>query len=208
MPWDSYWSSLKLELSYKNACTKTLKSSWHACEDQTFCIHWEFAYHIFWIFFPSLLNYGAQIWGQYHNCHVKRVTKLKDKAIRIINFSHFRESASKLYKKSKILKFKDSITLNNYLYVHDSLKCSLPHVLINNFEYLHALHDHNTRKAALQCVKLLTSRTLVYGIRSVTGQSARGWNHLQLTCSFDNMHLSTRNVCKKVISQFVLNNYQ
>ena len=80
-------------------------------------VHDENLYIIYFGIFSSLLNYGAQIWGQYHNCHIKRVTKLQDKAIRIINFAHFRESTSKLYKKSKILKFKDSITLNNYLYV-------------------------------------------------------------------------------------------
>ena len=34
-----------------------------------------------------LLNYGAQIRDQYHNCHIKGITKLQDKAIRIINFS-------------------------------------------------------------------------------------------------------------------------
>ena len=151
--------------------------------------------NIYFGIFSSLLNYGAQIWGQYHYCHIKRIMKLQDKAIIISNFAHFRESISKLYKKSKILKCKDSIPLNTY-------------VLINNSEYFHDLHDHNTRKAALHCVKLPTSRTLVYGIHSVTGQSARAWNHLQLTCSFNNMHLSTRNVCKRVIPQFVLNNYQ
>ena len=36
---------------------------------------------IYFGFFSSLLNYGAQIWGQYLNCHIKRVTKLQDKAI-------------------------------------------------------------------------------------------------------------------------------
>ena len=49
---------------------------------------------------------------------LKRITKLQDKAIRIINFAHYRESTSKLYKNSKILKFKDNITLNNYLYIY------------------------------------------------------------------------------------------
>ena len=142
---------------------------------------------IYFGMFSSLLNYGAQIWSQCHNCHRKRVTKLQDKAIRIINFAHFRESTSKLYKKSKILKFKGSITLNNYLYVHDSLKCSLPHVF-------------------MLCMIIILVRQLynVYGIHSVKGQFARAWNHLQLTCPFDNMHLCTRNVCKKVISQFSL----
>ena len=36
-----------------------------------------------------------------------------------------------------------------YYNVHYSLKCCLPFVLLNNFEYLHDFHDHNTHKAAL-----------------------------------------------------------
>ena len=71
--------------------------------------------NIYYGIFSSLLNYGAQVWGQHHNCHIKRIIKLQDKAIRIINYAHYRESTSQLYKNSKILKFKDNITLNNYI---------------------------------------------------------------------------------------------
>ena len=163
--------------------------------------------NIYFGIFSSLLSYGAQVWGQHQNAHIKRIIKLQDKAIRIINFAHYRASTPKLYKNSKILKFKDSITLNNYLYVHNSFKRCLPSVLLNKFEYLHDIHGYNTRNAALQCVKLPTSRTLMYGIHSITGQSARAWNYFQINCSSANMHLSTKNVCKKVILQFFLSNY-
>ena len=162
--------------------------------------------NIYFGIFSYLLNYGAQVWGQHHNCHIKRIIKLQDKAIRIINYAHYRESTSQLYKNSKILKFKDNITLNNYIYVHDSFTGRLPLVLADNFKYLHDFHDHNTRQAALRCVKLAISRTLKYGIHSVTGQSARAWNYLQINCSF-NMYFSPRKICKKIISQFFLNNY-
>ena len=155
--------------------------------------------NIYFGIFSSLLNYGAQVWGQHHNCHIKHIIKLQDKAIRIINYAHYRESTSQLYKNSKILKFKDNITLNNYIYVHDSFTGRLPLVLAYKFKYLHDFHDHNTRQAALRCVKLPISRTLKYGIHSVTGQSARAWNYLQINCSF-NMYFSTRKVCKKIIS--------
>ena len=163
--------------------------------------------NIYFGIFASILNYGAQVWGQYNNIHIKRIIKLQDKAIRIINFANYREPTSKLYKNSKILKFKDNLTLNNYVYVHDSLKGHLPVALLNNFDYLHEIHDHKTRNSVLQCVKLPNSRTLVYGIHSVIGQSARAWNYLQINCSSENMHLSTRGVCKKKITQFFINSY-
>ena len=68
-------------------------------------------------------SHGAQIWGQCQHSHVKRIIKLQDRAIRIINFSQYREPTSALYKKSEVLEFKDNITLNNYLY--DNLKIIL-----------------------------------------------------------------------------------
>ena len=71
------------------------------------------------------------------------------------------------------------------MYVHDSLKGYLPSVLTNNFDYLHEIHNYNTRTSALYCVKLPISRTFLYGIDSVKGQSARAWNYLQTNCSAD-----------------------
>ena len=120
--------------------------------------------------------YGSQIWGNNHNIHINRIIKLQDKALRILNFAHYRTPTSPLYKKSKILKFRDNITLNNFVFVHDSFKGILPHILNNNFVYLQNLHDHNTRISSLYHVKLPESNTLIYRINSITGQSARAWN--------------------------------
>ena len=163
--------------------------------------------NIYFGIFSSILNYGAQIWGQNHNKHIARIMKLQDRAIRVINFSGYREPTSKLYKSSNILKFKDNITLNNYIYVHDSMKGRLPFVLSNNFEYLEDNHTHDTRILALQCVKLPVSRTLTYGIHSVTGQSSRAWNYLQINCSKENLHSRPRGTCKERITKFFIDNY-
>ena len=152
--------------------------------------------------FASLLNYGAQIWGQCQHSHVKRIIKLQDRAIRIINFSQYREPTSALYKKSEVLKFKDIITLNNYLY--DNFKGLLPTALLNKFAYLHDSHDHNTHNASLHCVKLPVSRTLVYGIHSISGQAARAWNYLHIKCAQNNLHTRSRSVCKKLLINVLL----
>ena len=53
--------------------------------------------NIYFGIFASIMNYGAQIWGQHMNQHVLRVIKLQNKAIRIMNFAQFQEPCSKLY---------------------------------------------------------------------------------------------------------------
>ena len=105
--------------------------------------------NIYFGIFSSILNYGSLIWGQYENAHIKRIMKLQNKAIRIINFAGFREPSSQLYQNSKILKFKDNITLNNFLYVHNSLNRCSPSSQLNTFAYLHDAHKQNAHNSAL-----------------------------------------------------------
>ena len=139
---------------------------------------------IYFGIFSSILMYGSQLWGNHHNIHRNRIVKLQDKALRILNFAHYRAPTSPLYKNSKILKFRDNITLNNSVFGHDSFKGILPHIL-NNFVYLQNLHDNNTRISSQYHVKLPKSNTLIYGINSITGQSARACNYFQ--SKFDNL---------------------
>ena len=162
---------------------------------------------IYFGIFASLMNYGSQIWGQYTNANIKRIIKLQNKAIRIINFANYREPTTKLYQKSGILKFQDNIRLHNYLFVHDSMNRRLPACFYDKFQYLHEVHVHSTRSAAQQCVTLPKSRTLVYGLYSITDQSSRSWNNLQIMNSSDNLHVLSRNICKKKITNKFLQKY-
>ena len=47
--------------------------------------------NIYFGIFSSIIMYGAQIWGQNHNIHVKWIIKLQEKAIRIINFAEYHD---------------------------------------------------------------------------------------------------------------------
>ena len=157
---------------------------------------------IYFGIFSSILMYGSQIWGNHHNIHLNRITKLQDKALRILNFAHYHAPTTPLYKNSKILKFRDNITLNNnFVFVHDSFKGILPHILNNNFVYLRNLHDHNIRISSQYHVKLHKSNTLIYGIKSITGQSARAWNYFQ--SKFDNLCYKSLRCCKKCNNTFL-----
>ena len=163
--------------------------------------------NIYFGIFASIMNYGAQIWGQYMNQHVLRVVKLQNKAIRIMNFAQSQEPCSKLYQKSQILKFQDSINVTNYLYVHNSLNKRLPVALTDKFQYIHENHSIHTRHSAKQCIKLPIARTSQYGIYSIDGSSARTWNSYQITHHKSNLHLQSPYSCKKTLTQHLLSTY-
>ena len=153
------------------------------------------------------MTYGSQIWGQYVNTHVQRIIKLQDKSIRIINFADYHAPTTELYKSMKILKLKDNITLNNYLYVHDSLSRRIPSPLQQKFTYIQDKHSYCTRNSDKKCVNLPISRTIEYGIHSITSQSARSWTHIQIIYQKDDLHISSRNQCKQKIKLHFIDTY-
>ena len=157
--------------------------------------------------FYSLMTYGAQVWGQHNNIHIRRISKLNDKAIRIMNFAKYNEDPSKHYKNLNILKFQDIIKLNNYLYVHDHFNSNLPISLLNNFKYIHSAHNHNTKISSANCVELPKSNTLQYGIHSVFGQSIRHWNRFQVILKDSTLHAQSKYSCKVLITKHLISLY-
>ena len=158
---------------------------------------------IYFSIFSSLLTYSCQIWGQQPNVHIKRIIKLQNKALRIINFADFQAPSSQLYKSSKILKLQDLIKLKNFLYVYDCFTDNVPTSINGSFAFVKSRHDHMTRIVKQNCVNLPISKTINYGIHSIKGQSARHWNSLRVS----DIHHETRNKCKQIISLYFFNSY-
>ena len=73
--------------------------------------------------FNSHLVHTCEIWGQEQNSRLfKNLIKLEEKALRIINFKNFNESANPLFKVNQILKISDFIAYKNTLFVGKSIK--------------------------------------------------------------------------------------
>ena len=161
---------------------------------------------IYFAIFSSLMNYGSHVWGQKITSNVKRIMKLQDKCLRIINFAKYHDEPSKLYQISKIFKFEDQIKFNNYFHVHDSINRTLPPSLQDHFHYLHGAHVHKTKLSTQYCVKLPKSGTVNHGIHSITSQAARSWNvfHVEIK---KNLHVLSRAECKKELAEHILNSY-
>ena len=152
------------------------------------------------------MNYGSHVWGQKITSDVKRVMKLQDKSLRIINFAKYHDDPSKLYQTSKIFKFEDQIKFNGYFYVHDSINRTLPPSLQDQFQYLHGSHVHKNKLSTQHCVKLPKSGTVNHGIHSITGQSARAWNVFHVVIQ-KNLNILSRAECKKELTEHILTSY-
>ena len=162
---------------------------------------------IYYGIFSSILTYGCQIWEQIENKNINRILKLQDQAIRVINFAHFNDSRNPLYNNSKILKLSDNIKLLNFMFVHDSVNGTLPTILNNNFTLFQNLHNHDTRGAELNIIKLPKARTQFNGIKSIRYASINIWNNIIKKFPDKNLQNKSKSYCKKLMTQNLLESY-
>ena len=162
---------------------------------------------IYFGIFHSIMSYGSQIWGQFLNPSVKKISKLQNRSIRIINFAHFRTPVNMYYKQNNILTLTDIVQLNNFLLVHDHYHNNLPATFNNMFSYTKDLHSHNTRGSNQQHICFPRVNTQTYGINSIKYQSIKIWNTINKTLSIEQLPLKKKSHCKSIIIQHILNNY-
>ena len=160
---------------------------------------------IYFSIFSSLLSYASIIWGQNNNLQLNRVVSLQNKAIKVINFADPRESPSISYKTSRILRIRDFIKLQNFMFAHDSINNQLPLTLCNTFTLLLNTHSHLTRTAQNFNVALPIIRTSTYGLNSITSQAASEWNFFMN--HFNQLHNKSRSSSKALITKFFLDSY-
>ena len=157
--------------------------------------------------FSSILLYGCQVWGQHQNPLLNKIEKLQKNAIRIITFSEFNSHTNPLFKKLKILKFKDQITLSNCLLVHDQIHNELPNTFNNYFITTNDLYTANTKsaKAGKLFVPLVNSTR--YGRHSIKHSCILAWNHMIGQLPNTDFTIIKRNDLKKLISDKFLESY-
>ena len=78
---------------------------------------------IYYSIFNFHLMYACEIWGQnQNNLLVRKLIKLQDKALRLINFQPLNAPAGPLYQRNKILKITDFMNYKNIFFVRNSLR--------------------------------------------------------------------------------------
>ena len=88
------------------------------------------------------------------------------------------EPSEPLYQKLKISKLKNSIILNNYLFVFDKLTNNLPDVFDQFFQSLKEQHKHNTRGLQQNLLNIPEANTQMLGSNSIKIKSIKDWNEV------------------------------
>ena len=161
---------------------------------------------IYYSLFNSHLIYACQMLGQ-NKKYPEKLSTLQNKAIRMINFKQHDHSVDELYNTNGILKIKDYIDLLHCLFVKTVLyNESLP-AFSKYFERSYNLHNHTTRQANHNSVKIYHMNTQSYGYNSVRKKSASTWNFIANKIKTDMITEFTIKV-KQMIKTFLINSYQ
>ena len=163
---------------------------------------------IYHAIFSSHMIYGSQVWGQSITTHTEKISKLQNRAMRIISFADFRAEVNPLYAKNSVLKLEDQIKMQNCLFVFDFLQKKLPECFDGYFKKLDEIYSEETTtiNSELGCLFTPFVSTVKYGLHSITRQCITSWNFLTKELNTDLSKLS-RPVLKKKISSYFFDKY-
>ena len=125
--------------------------------------------------------------------------------MRIINFQPNRCSASPSFKNCKILKLKDNINIQNFLFAHDSIKNNLPIPLLNQLFFVDTGHD--TRNEDFYQLKKPPTRTITYGTNSIKSKSVEIWNTINRHHFNKKLHEKSRASCMLFAKKYFIDQY-
>ena len=128
---------------------------------------------IYYSIFNSHLIYACEIWGQNQNSlRFTKVTKLQNKALKVINFQSSDSPTGPLYQRNKVLRIADFISYKNALFVRNILKKENPQVFHEMFIMLNQNHTYNTRAATYHFLDISQVKTTHFGQYSVKFQAS------------------------------------
>ena len=157
--------------------------------------------------FSSHLTYGAQIWGQQHNCQTDIITRLQNRALRILNFEDLDADPNPLYKEHGILKVNDIIKIKNIELIYDYQNNLLPQSFQNDFLKLENIYTSvRTRNSRLGCLFVPRRNSTKYGLNSISHQSILTWNTFTRLLN-RNLALMPRNELKCQLKRHFLQLY-
>ena len=98
--------------------------------------------------------------------------------MRIMTFSEFKAHSEPLFKELEILKFTDSISLYNCVFVFDYLHGNLPDSFSETFRRIEDSHDTETRQACTGMLSIPKYNTTQFGLKSIYQKCINSWNVL------------------------------
>ena len=142
--------------------------------------------NIYHAIFSSHIMYGSQVWTTKLISVTEKIYRLQKAAMRIMTFSEFRAHSEPLFKKLEILKFQDSIVVNNCSFVYDYLNNKLPRSFINTFLRTDDLYKYKTRQATIGKLYIPAYKTTTFGLKCIYKRCINSWNKITTELNLTN----------------------
>ena len=97
--------------------------------------------------FHSHLAYLCLVWGQ-AKFSLNRITLLQKRTIRILHSAAYRDHTSPLFHRSKVLKFVDIVSLENWIFVSKYFNDKAFSLFSNHFKLTVSRHSYCTRSVS------------------------------------------------------------
>ena len=117
--------------------------------------------------------------GEDQNEEFKKIEKLQENAIRIINFLPLNPPVEKQIYEMNILKLKAFIMLQNILFVRDCLSENVPGSFSDKFHPSKVPLNHTKRSSSTYQLKVNDFKTERYGRKLIVNKCTLDWNNLQ-----------------------------
>ena len=159
--------------------------------------------NIYHAIFSSHILYGSQVWTSKLISVTDNISRLQKSAMRIMTFSEFRAHSEPLFKKLEILKFSDSISVNNCSFVYDYFNNNLPHSFTNTFFRVEDLYEYSTRQATSGQLYTPQYKTTQFGLKCIYKRCIDSWNQFSEDINIINRRNNINNLDYKDIDLLI-----
>ena len=158
---------------------------------------------VYYALIHSFLIYGIEVWSQTYPSHLKPISTLQKKAIRIITFSEPHSRSEPIFKSLNILKFLDlaDIYILKFVYLWENKQ--LPTCFYDFYDSLNVIHRFNTRQTQNRNIYIKSVNSDQFGKRSIRYMGAILWNAI----SFDIKQCCLLSIFMKKLKNFKIDNY-
>ena len=162
---------------------------------------------IYHALFESHIHYACIIWGQ-NVCTINRLFILQKKALRLIHFNERDAHSAPLLFKSKIVKLRDKIKIENCLFISKYVNNKLPPIFNSWFIFSSTFHNYETSFVAKGNLKIPTVTTTTYGKGAFISMATKTWNNTQRQIKDLMINAFSPNKLKIFLFHCYLNLYQ
>ena len=139
---------------------------------------------------------------------LKKIQVLQNNALRLITFADsFRDHVSHIFKKLNILKFRDYVSLQNLLFIHDYFNGNLPECFNGYLTLLQDAHGHATRNSLSSHIVVPLCDSDRFGRKSFKVQSTLLWNNITAKFPNENFINISRSKFKNILTNYFIGTY-